>query len=319
MKAMVSDKPGLDNLSMRQLPDPSPGPGELRVRVQFSSVNPADYKVIQREFAGNILHGQQSPVVVGYDFSGVVDGLGAGVSGIGVGDAVFGHLPYTRDTKRGAFAEYLITKPEFLARRPEDLPANVAAALATGGCTALQMLRDLGKLEKGGSVLVIGAAGGVGSLAVGIAKAMGATVSAVCSTPTVALVEGLGADRVIDRKRDNPLMVPGSYDVIIDAAAAHDFASTRHLLTKRGAYVTTLPNMAFVTGKLLALFSAQRCEMIQVAPKTADLLQLATWVRSGMLVPIDSRHPVKSLGSAIRKQQEGGVSGKIVIAIERGF
>jgi NADPH:quinone reductase-like Zn-dependent oxidoreductase len=220
MKAMATEKAGLESLKVHELPDPEAAAGEVRVRVRHAAINPADAKVLQGELVGRILHGKQSPVVVGYDYCGVIDQVGPGTSGWKVGDLVCGFLPYSRSTRRGCFAERVVVRGEHCAQVPEGLDPRVAAALPTGGVTAIQCLRDIGRLQAGGSVLIVGAAGGVGCFAVGTAHRLGAKVTAVCSTPAIELVRSLGADEVIDRSTEDPLARKASYDVILDAAAA---------------------------------------------------------------------------------------------------
>ncbi len=319
MKAMAASGTGLDRLQLTELPDPQPGAGQVKVKVRYAAVNPADWKVHLGQMAGNFLHGKQPPVVTGYDFSGVIDAVGDGVSGCSTDDVVAGFLPYTRETRRGAYAEWLLASPEMFARVPDGMDLSVAAALGTGGATALQGLRDNGRLASSGSVLVVGAAGGVGSLAVGVARAMGARVTAVCSTGSVEMVRELGAEEVIDRSKEDPLKKAGQYDVIYDAAAAWTFAGSRHLLAPSGTFVTTLPSASMAWGMLLTLFGGQRCAMVVVKNRRADLEQVMAWTQAGMKVPIDSVVPVRELRLALERQLRGGMRGKIVVDVEGGW
>lgn len=318
MKTMASPG-GLAELVMTDLPEPAASAGNVRVRVRHAAVNPADWKVLGGGFVASILHGGQSPVVVGYDFEGVVDQVGAGVSGFAVGDRVAGFLPYNRTTRRGAFAEWVLATPEMVTKIPDAMDGKIAAAFPTGGATVLQMIRELGKLPDGGSILVVGAAGGVGTMALGVGHALGAKVTAVCSTGAVELVRSLGADAVIDRTQADPLRASGTWDLVLDAAAAWSFSSCRHLLKPTGAYVTTLPGPGVFWGKALTLFGQQRCEFVTVQNRSSDLAQLRDWVLAGMQVPIDSTWPVRELRGALERQQRGGMKGKIIVEVEGGW
>jgi NADPH:quinone reductase-like Zn-dependent oxidoreductase len=206
-----------------------------------------------------------------------------------------------------------------VGRKPAAIGHDVAAAAATPGLTALQLLRDKGRLASGGRVLVIGAAGGVGSLAVGVAQQLGATVTAVCSARAIEFVRGLGAAEVIDRSQRDPRSAEGPFEIVIDAAAAYGFASLRHLLTRDGAYLTTLPSGAFIGGKLMSLVSRRRCHLVVVRSVSADLEQLAAWIAAGMKVPIDMRFPVRDLRQALDRLASGQVCGRVGVRVEGGF
>ncbi len=298
---------------------PTPGQGQVRVRVVSSAVNPADLKVSGGEFVGRFLHARVSPLIMGYDFSGVVESAGEGVSDLKAGDEVFGFLAYAGSTRQGAFAELVTSNRDEIAKKPAGAAHEVLAAAGTPGATALQSMRDLGGLRDGGRVLIVGAAGGVGSHAVGIAKRLGAHVTAVCSTYAVDFVKGLGADETVDRRKQDPMTVPGPFDVVFDAAAAHSYLASRHLLAKGGAYVTTLPSPGVFLGKATAALSSRRCEFITVKSVGKDLEQLATWIEGGLQVPIGDRFPVRDLGAALARLGKGEVRGRIVVQVEGGF
>ena len=316
MKVMSIEKGGC---IPAEIPRPEPGSGEVSVRVVASSINPAEEKIAAGEFVGKFLHGQGAPLVLGYDLSGVVDAVGPGVDDLKEGDTVFGHLAYSRSTKYGAFAEYAVIRRDALAVVPEALPPHVAAASPTVALTALQSLRDRGRLQSGGHALIIGAGGGIGAVAVGIAKRLGATVSAVCSTKDVERVVALGADEVIDRKKSDPLDGEARYDVVFDTPAVHSYARCARLLKPGGAYVTTLPDLGLLTGKLSALFSSKRCEFVAVESKRDDLELVAAWIVGGMEVPVDSRHRVGKLAEALKRQGDRSRAGKVVVDVVDGW
>jgi NADPH:quinone reductase-like Zn-dependent oxidoreductase len=185
--------------------------------------------------------------------------------------------------------------------------------------TSLQSLRDHGRLGEGGRVLIIGAAGGIGSVAVGIAKRLGAHVTAVCSTKDVERVEALGADVVIDRKKSDPLDAESAYDVVFDTPAVHSFGRCAKVLRAGGTYVTTLPDGALVTGMARALFTSKRCRFVQVASKRGDLELVGGWLSDGLEVPIDSRYTIADLDAALKRQVDRGRVGRVVVDVAEGW
>lgn len=319
MRAMAIPSYGpVEQMKLVELPAPEPGPGRVRIRVHASAVNRADQKVATG--ASKILHGRNFPMVLGYDFSGVVDRVGAGVATLAEGDEIFGFLPYSGANKLGAFAEYTVSTASGLTRKPAGVSHAVAAAAATSGITALQSLRDLGRLPSGGRTLIIGASGGVGTLGIGVAMKLGAEVVAVCATQEVDFVRGLGADQVIDRKKGDPLQIAkGPFDVVFDAAAAASWSATRHLLGKGGVYVTTLPGPALVLHLGLSLFTATRAKMVIVKNRAEDLALLGRWLTEGMKVPIDSTVPVRDVVEGIRRMAAGDMRGRIGVDVIGGF
>ncbi len=302
-----------------ELPTPAPGPDEVRIRVAASSINPADEKVLRGDFVARFLHGRAEPLVVGYDVAGEVDALGSDVSDLSMGDAVFGHLAYTKETARGAFAEYVVLPARRIAVKPEGISDEVAAAAATVGLTALQSLRDEGRLREGGRALIIGAGGGVGSVAVGVAKRLGAEVTGVCSTKDVERVETLGADEVIDRKKTDLFATKNRFDVVFDTPAVHSYGKCSALLERGGTYVTTLPGLGLFLGMALAPLASKRCRFIAVSSKRADLELLGGWLSDEMDVPIDSTHPVRDLETAVARQADRARAGKVVIDVANGW
>jgi NADPH:quinone reductase-like Zn-dependent oxidoreductase len=308
-----------DGVSMVEIPRPDPRPGEVRVRVVASAVNPGEAKVINGEFVGRFLHARTSPLVLGWDFAGTVDGCGAGVTDLQDGDAVWGHLAYSLSQRQGAFAEYVTVPRETVAVKPDDVPYHVAAAAATVTMTGLQSLRDLGGLGRDGKALVIGAGGGIGFVAVGIAKRLGGHVTAVCSTRDVERVSALGADAVIDRSRSDPFAAESVYDVVFDTPGANSFGRCAHALRSGGTYVTTMPGVGLVIGQVSALLSSKRCRFVQVAPKRADLELVGGWLSDGLAVPIDSRHKIADLQTALSRQHERDRVGRVVVDVAEGW
>ncbi len=308
-----------DGVEMVELPMPMPSRGEVRVKVIASAVNPGEEKVIDGDFVGRFLHAKTSPLVLGWDFAGTIDALGDGTTDIDEGAAVWGHLAFSPFQKQGAYAEYVTVPRQALAAKPDDVPYHVAAASPTVTMTSLQSLRDHGRLGEGGKALIIGAGGGIGSVSVGIGKRLGGGVTAVCSTKDVERVKALGADAVIDRKKSDPLDAESAYDVVFDTPAVYSFGRCAKLLRTGGTYVTTLPDGALVTGMLRALFTSKRCRFVQVASKRADLELVGGWLSDGLEVPIDSRHAIADLETALKRQTDRGRVGRVVVDVADGW
>jgi NADPH:quinone reductase-like Zn-dependent oxidoreductase len=316
MRVMGASREGVE---MFEIPKPVPAPGEVRVKVIASAINEGEKKVLSGDFVGRFLHARTSPLVLGWDVAGSVDALGDGVNDIEEGAAVWGHLAYSPFQKQGAFAEYVTLPRSALAAKPDDVPHHIAAAAATVTMTSLQSLRDHGRLGEGGKALIIGAGGGIGSVAVGIGKRLGGHITGVCSTKDVDRVEALGADVVIDRSQSDPLDAEAAYDVVFDTPAVHSFSRCAKILDAGGTYITTLPDAALITGMVRTLFTSKRCRFVQVASKRADLELVGRWLSDGLEVPIDSRHKVADLGAALRRQSDRGRVGRVVVDVADGW
>lgn len=318
MKALAAPGYGsLEALRPIEAPPPTPGARELRVRVIASALNPADYKVVLGDM--KFLHARSRPLVVGYDFSGVVDAVGPGTSKHAVGDEVFGFLPYGPLNARGAFAELLVAREDEVARKPDRVPHASAAAAATTGLSALQSLRDLGRLPRGGRALVTGVSGGVGSLAVPIAKRLGAHVTAFGSGRGLALARRLGADALWDRTQKGLPGAGSDFDVVLDAAAAYRAAAWRPALRPGGAFVTTLPTFGFVLDKLASFFTRSRVHVLMVKSRPADLALLGGWLEGGLEVALGETVPVREVGSALGRLRRGEAGGRVGVRVEGGF
>ncbi len=318
MKAIAAPAYGpLDRLAQIDAPLPTPGRGEVRVRVVASALNPADYKVLLGTM--KFVHARNRPLIVGYDFSGVVDATGPAVTGVSVGDDVFGFLPYSPGNNRGAFAEALIARCDQIAVKPPRVSHEIAAAAATTGLTAIQSFRDLGRLPaQGGRVLVTGASGGVGSIAVGVAMKLGASVTAVGSGAGLEIARRLGAVEVIDRtQRALPGNLHEEFDVVFDPSAAYRWRGWRTALKKGGAFVTTLPSLPFAVDKIASLFTRTRVHFVNVKSRPADLTLLATWLEAGLEVPLAQTVPVRDVARALANLQRAG--GRVAVRVADGF
>ncbi|WP_148612672.1 NADP-dependent oxidoreductase [Nocardioides rubriscoriae] len=302
-----------DVLEVVELPLPHPGPGQVRVRVAAASVNPADWRLRSGQFRRFLRI--SLPFVPGCDVAGVVDAVGSGVS-LEIGDPVIALQP----TKiAGAYAEQVIVDAASLAPAPAGLALDAAAALPLCGLTALQALRRAG-LSSGDRLLVYGAAGGVGTLAVQIGGLLGAEVTAACAASGRELVAGLGAARVLDRERDD-LASPGSYDVVFDAVNALPFRRSRQLLRAGGTAVTVNPFAARLAPDWLAFTrNGRRLRSVLVQPDAVGLATLSSWASQGDLRPVVERsYPLEQASSAHERSQTGRVHGKLLLVADEAL
>ncbi|MCU0759376.1 MAG: NAD(P)-dependent alcohol dehydrogenase [Steroidobacteraceae bacterium] len=311
-----------ESLELARLPRPEPGPGQVRVRVVAASVNPLDWHYVRGEprvmrLASGM--GRPREPRLGADYAGVIDAVGPGVMAWRPGDEVFG-------MRAGAFGEYLVARADgTIARKPENLDFAQAAALPVAALTALQALRDHGALRPGQKVLVNGASGGVGTYAVQMAKAMGAEVTGVCSTRNVALVRGLGADRVIDYTREDFAGEGAVYDLVVDMVGNRAPAEVLAALRPGGTWVVVGgpsdgPWLGPVASLLRALahapFASQRIVPFFSVGNRADLEAVARMAAAGKLRPvIERRHPLREVPAAIEYVERGRARGKVVIEV----
>ncbi|MBP7409867.1 MAG: NAD(P)-dependent alcohol dehydrogenase [Flavobacteriales bacterium] len=319
MNVIATDGYGpLERLAHMSIALPDPGKGEVRVRVHASALNPADYKVITGTM--KFLHARNRPLVVGYDFSGVIDSVGPEVTAFKVGQAVFGFLPYGPFNKQGAFAEALIARVDRIAEKPASVSHQQAAAVATAGVTALQSMRDLGQLRKGQHVAITGASGGVGLLSVAVAKRLGAQVTAIGSGEGLELAKQAGAERVIDRKSvPVPGSVQGKFDLVFDPSAAYRWSQWKRMLNPKGHFVTTLPSLNFMVDKLASLFASTGVHFVNVKCKPADLELLGRWLAEGLNVHVDHVVEVRDVAKSLARLHAGGVLGRVVVDVHGKF
>lgn len=325
MKAIVQDQYGpTDILRLRDIDPPTPGPDEVLVAVRAAGVDPGVWHLMTgRPYLVRAMgFGLRRPKVAvrGRDLAGVVERVGAAVTGFQPGDEVYG----TSDT--GSFAEYATVPVRRLAAKPARLSFEQAAITPISGVTALQALRDCGHVEAGQRVMVIGAAGGVGSFAVQLAKSFGATVTAVCGAGKADLVRGLGADEVIDYTRE-PIDRDGPrHDLIIDTAGNRPLRLLRRALTPHGT-------LALVGGEhgggpllagfdrqlrapLASAFVSQRLRAVMASENAEDLHTLTHLIDTGAVTPhLDRTYPLAQAADAITYLAEGHAAGKVALTI----
>jgi NADPH:quinone reductase-like Zn-dependent oxidoreductase len=256
--------------------------------------------------------------VLGFDVAGTVVEVGSAVVRFGVGDEVFG-------IAKGAFAEYAAAKQDKLAMKPSNISFESAAVSAVSGITALQALTDVGKVEAGQRVLIVGASGGVGSFAVQLAKALGAKVDGVASAPNLELVRSLGADHAFDHRQTDLVDIEERYDLVLDVGGRNPIRKLRKVLAKRGTLVIVGgENGNRFTGGIsrqlravmLSPFIAQRLTMFISTEHHSFIDRLAEYLKSGTVVPaISGRFDLVDTAEAIRLYETGEASGKSVINI----
>lgn len=287
---------GPEVLTEVELPRPEPGPVEVLVRVHAAGVNPTDWKSRGRGHT----FGAQAPYVPGYDVSGVVEAVGPGVRMYKPGDEVFGMPLFPKPA--AAYAEYVVAPPRHFARKPASLDHVTAAGLPLAGLTAWQSLVDQANLQAGQRVLIHAAAGGVGHLAVQIAKARGAHVTGTASTAKHDFLRGLGADELIDYRTTDFTQATGDLDVVVDTIAGDYAARSRALLKPGGTYIS--------------LADATDEDFLLVEPDHAGMLALTDLVARGQLtVTVDSVFPLADAAKAHEHGEKGGSTGKIVLKV----
>jgi NADPH:quinone reductase-like Zn-dependent oxidoreductase len=324
MQAIIQDRYGeaADVLRLEETARPVINDGEVLLRVHAAGVDRGVWHLMTGlpypvRLAG---YGIRAPKtgVRGREVAGRIEAVGKDVTTFQVGDEVFG-------IAEGAFAGYACAQPGKLAHRPENLTAVQAAAVSVSALTALQAVRDHGRVQAGRKVLIIGASGGVGTFAVQIAKAYGADVTGACSTAKTDLVHSIGADHVIDYTRAAIPDGAHHYDVIIDTGGNRPLGQLRRALAPRGTLVIVGGETGgrwlggFDRGlraPLLSRFVGQQLATFMCSENAADLLVLADLIKSGKVTPvIDKTYPLSQTPDAIRHMQEGHARGKLVITI----
>ncbi len=314
MRAAVLDAfGGVDALEVRDVQRPEPGEGQILVQVHTTNVNPIDWKMREGQMAAR--YGDEFPMILGWDCSGVVEQVGPGVTEFAVGDEVFARS----DVSTGrCYAEYALLNTRTVVPKPKSLSHLEAGAIPLVGLTAINGLRECAQLEEGQRVMVIGASGGVGTLAVQIARNMGAGhITGVCSSKNIELVASLGVDEVIDYTQQDPFVTEQPYDIVYDTIGAHSHDAARAALTPDGTYLTLVPAPGidfFIPGQTQR--EKGKGYFVAWTPTAADLQVLANWAEEGKLrVVIDSTFNLEDIRAAHERSQTEHAVGKIVIEV----
>ena len=319
MKAIVQDTYGsAEVLEAREIEKPRIGDDEVLVRVHAASVHVGDWIVMSgKPYVMRMATGLRKPKnpIPGTDVAGTVEAVGKDVQRLRPGDEVFGWCT-------GAFAEYASGIEDQFVAKPANLTFEQAAAVGVSATTALQLLRDNGKLRPGQKVLINGASGGVGSFAVQIAKAFGADVTGVCSTKNVEKVRSLGADYVIDYTQTDFTEGGPRYDLILDNVGNHSMARTRRALTPTGTLISNGGGHAdgklgrTVRTMLVSMFVRQQASPALKTQNYDDLVALKELVEAGRITPvIDGTYPLDETPTAIRRVATGHARGTVVIDV----
>ena len=310
-------------LKLEEIEKPLPADDEVLIKVRAASVNPLDYHFLRHPFLRPVMAraSKAKTLSPGRDVAGQVEAVGKNVTQFKVGDEVFGAC-------NGAFAEYACARESAFATKPSSVSFEQAASVPVAGLTALQGFRDKAQIQPGQKVLINGAAGGVGTFAVQIAKVFGAEITGVCSTRNVEMVRSLGADTVIDYTREDFTSNGKQYDVIFDLVANHSFAEHRRALTPNGIYIGA--GMLGLDGSMFTVLKRLLPELIKwrfVSQKSVSLLAklnrqdldtIGALIADGRVTPvIDRRYSLSEAPDAVLYLEEGHARGKVIIDIDQ--
>ncbi len=312
MKAAVIHRYGSPEvLQYEDIEQPQVQSNQLLVKIHATSINPIDWKT--RQGALKLITGNKFPKILGFDISGEVMAIGAGVTQFSPGDAVYGSTMFPG----GSYAEFAAVPEKIVAFKPTNLTHEEAATIPLAGLTALQALRDQGNIQSGQTVLINGASGGVGIFAVQIAKALETEVTGVCSTKNLDFVKSLGADRVIDYTQQDFTEDTAQYDIIFDAVGKRSLSNCKRVLKPNGIYITTLPTPeVLVQSVLTAFIPGRKAKFLFEQPNTQDLIYLKELIEAGKIrTVIDRTYPLQELAAAHAYSESERAVGKIAIAV----
>jgi NADPH:quinone reductase-like Zn-dependent oxidoreductase len=320
VKAIVRTQYGSpDVLQFAEIATPTPADGEVLIKLGAASVNPLDLFLTKGAPWNRVIPGQRMPKqkILGCDIAGRVEAVGKNVQQFKPGDEVFGVTGF----EGNGFAEYVCAIEKKLALKPVNVSFEEAAAVPIAASTALQGLRDKGRIQPGHKVLIEGASGGVGTFAVQIAKAFGAEVTAVCSTRNVEIARSIGADHVLDYTRVDFARTGQRYDLILSANAHHSILDYRRALSPDGIYVAAGGDVvrilqAVLLGPLLSLMGRKKIRFFIANVNQKDLIVLKGLLEAGKVVPIiDRRYPLSGAADALRYLAGGHAQGKVVLTV----
>jgi NADPH:quinone reductase-like Zn-dependent oxidoreductase len=324
MKAVVYHRYGSpDVLKCEEIEKPTAGDDEVLIRVRAASVNPLDWRLMRGSPSiVRMLFGLRKPSMTrpgrpGVDAAGQVEVVGRNVTRFKPGDAVFGVC-------KGAFAEYACTSESKLAMKPDNVTFEQAASVPVAALTALQGLRDKAHIQPGQQVLINGAAGGVGTFAVQIAKWFGAEVTGVCSTRNVEMVRSIGADHVIDYTQEDFTTKGQRYDLFLDNVGNHSLSACRRVLNPKGIFVLaggpkkgSIILIRALKALLLSRLVSHKMFLFIARINTTDLTTMGELLEAGKVTPvIDRRYKLSEVPEAMRYLEEGHARGKVVITLE---
>jgi NADPH:quinone reductase-like Zn-dependent oxidoreductase len=311
MKAAVIEKfGGPDVFVIKEVPEPIIDDNEILIEVIGGSINPIDWK--QRRGHHRFLFGSPFPIVLGYDIAGTVTKKGSKVVRFEVGDKICGVL---NNKYGGGLGQIAKGKEKGFSIVPETMDHLTSAALPLAGLTALQALRDKGKIAPGKRILIIGAAGGVGHFAHQIAALYNADIFSVSSPTHEKFLNQLSAHTFIDYTSTNILALPERFDIIFDTVGQYSFPTCKHLLKPKGIYINTLPRPKIILHKIYALFTnGKKAKTLLMRHDNNDLDQLVKWVDEGKIkIAIDKLYSICEINKAHAYSEAGHAEGKILI------
>jgi NADPH:quinone reductase-like Zn-dependent oxidoreductase len=325
MKAIVYTKYGPpDVLNLEEVREPTPRDDEVLIKVHAASANARDWRLLRadpflvRLMGGGFLKPKHN--TLGSDIAGRVEAVGGNVKQFQLGDEVFGDLS-GGGFGGGGFAEYVCARENALVSKPADMTFEEAAAVPMAAVTALQGLRDKGRIQPGQKVLINGASGGVGTFAVQIAKSFGAEVTGVCSTRKSDMVRALGADHVIDYTQEDFTRNGQRYDLILAVNGYRPISDYKRALNDKGIYVMVGGSsaqlfQALLLGPFVSMTGSKKMGALSAKPDQEDLVFVKELVEAGKVIPvIDRRYPLSGVAEALRYLEEGHARGKVVITV----
>jgi NADPH:quinone reductase-like Zn-dependent oxidoreductase len=325
MKAIICTKYGSpDVLQLEEVEKPAPKDDEVLIKIHAASINSRDWRMMRanpffiRLMPGGFLRPKNK--ILGGDVAGRVETVGKYVKQFKPGDEVFGYLPSA--TGRGTFAEYVCTNENAITLKPANLTFEQAAAVPIAALTALQGLRDKGNIQPGQKVLINGASGGVGTFAVQIAKAFGAEVTAVCSTRNLEMARSIGADHVIDYRKEDFTRNGQRYDLILAVNGYHPVSDYWRALSPDGIYVVAGGSMfqlfqAAQQARQTSKTGSQKTAVVSLVQNQKALVFMRELLESGKVIPvIDKCFPLSKIAEALRYFEEMHPKGKVVITVE---
>lgn len=315
MKAVtISQFGGPEELHLSSVPIPKPAPHEVQIQIEYTAVNPVDWKVREGYLSKRLPH--HFPLIPGWDAAGKISSVGSSVKNFKVGDEVYAYC--RKDTvEEGTYAQFITVAAENVARKPKNINFAEAASIPLAGLTAWQALFDVGKLQKGQTALIHAGAGGVGSLAIQLAKWAGAKVITTASQDKADYVKKLGADLIIDYQNENFVdrikkACPKGIDLVFDMIGGETLAESATLLKKGGVLVSLLEKLDEAEVKSLGIHS----EYVFVRPNGQELADITDLVEKGFIqVPFLEEMPLRDAAKAQEKVRQGHTKGKIVLRV----
>lgn len=298
-------------LQLDEIDLPKIGAKDLLVRVKAAGINPKDCLVRKGKY--KFFSGSKFPMQLGEDLAGIVEAVGSAVTDLKKGEEVYGMI---NGWKVGAYAEYARIPAKEACLKPTGLSFAEAAGVPLAAQTALQALRDKGKIASGQKVFIHGASGGVGVFAVQIAKIWGAKVWASCSERNLDLVKSLGADVVLDYSKGNLLQQEEKFDLFFDSFGNQKFNEVKKILTAKGRYVTTIPTRDIILKYFLSFFTSQKASLVVVKSRRKDLELLKNWLENGkMRAVIDKIYPLDDVAEAHSYIETKRARGKVALEV----